>query len=216
MGPVFSSRFISSHFHELGKGHSGELAHPSLCSESLSWPWPYQKPSRFGFIKWASLPTDLASPGWARSWPYRKGWHEWKIMSFASVYSRGQNSDMTHNYRWHFITGYSLLFWTHLMIYFPSFSTFPDFFFLIIWDLCPPLYPFSSGKLPHILVPDWLWNRSNNTVYVRETLNILTFRINELIVPAKTYWTGRTFIRERGERGHSHGHWTLKLCKGLK
>lgn len=94
---MFSSGFISSHFHELGKGHSRELAHPSLCSESLSWPWPYQKPSHFGFIKWASLPTDLASLGaWARSWPYRKAWHEWKVMSFASIYSRGQSSDMTH------------------------------------------------------------------------------------------------------------------------
>lgn len=41
---------------------------------------------------------------------------------------------------------------------------------------CPPFSPLSfPGKLPNIFVSDWLWNQSNNTVYIKEILDILTF-----------------------------------------
>lgn len=40
-----------------GTGHRWDLAHPSCFSESLLWLPPYQKPSPFGLVNWASLPT---------------------------------------------------------------------------------------------------------------------------------------------------------------
>lgn len=49
-------------------------------------------------------------------------------------------------------------------------------FFLIICFSYPPFFLLSSpGKLPNIFVSDWLWNQSNNTAYIKATLDILTF-----------------------------------------